>query len=139
MDIANDGKYTLENPRFGRYEGVTYRGRDREALDDEVVQKRGLIGHWPREALHVWNLVYAMLGAMGYVNRSGNTVTECLHDGEAMGEVLTALEESEERAGQLAATVDTLRAQLAQTDPATVQALREELEIYKVVYGELPA
>lgn len=137
MDIANDGNYSLKNPRFGQYEGVTYRGRDREALENEVVQKRGIVTHWPREALHVWNLVYAMLGNMGYVQASSLSGGKCLHSGDALGEVLTALEESEERAGQLAATVDLLRAQLAETDPATVAALREELEVYKVVFGEL--
>lgn len=138
MDIANDGQYSLQNPRFGAYEGVTYRGRDKEALDNEVMQKRGAVKHWPREALHVWNLVYAMLEAMGYVSRSGNSRLQTLHSGDAMDEVLTALEESEERAGQLSATVDTLRKQLADTDPLTVAALREELDLYKLVFGELP-
>lgn len=138
MHIANDGEYTLKNPRFGSYEFTTFRGRDREALDDEVIQKRGKVTHWPREALHVWNLVAAGLAAMGYVNKSANTVMECNHSGEGLQEVLTALEDSEERAGKLAETVDTLRAQLADTHPATVQALREELELYKVVFGELP-
>lgn len=116
MHIANDGEYTLTNPRFGRYDGVTFRGRDREALDDEVTQKRGTVDHWPREAFHVWNLVAAMLSAMGYVNTSANTRLTSTHGGDGMDEVLTALEESEERAGQLAS----------------------ELDVYRAVYGELP-
>lgn len=117
MHIANDGEYTLQNPRFGRYEGVTFRGRDRETLDNEVPQKRGTVGHWPREALHVWNLVAAMLQAMGYVAQSGNTTLRCEASGDALDEVLLALEDSEERAGQLAAEVDA----------------------YRALYGELPA
>lgn len=66
MDIANDGDETLQNPRFGSYVGVSYRGRDREALEARVVSKRGAVPHWPREACHVWNLVARMLESMGY-------------------------------------------------------------------------
>jgi hypothetical protein len=117
MHIANDGEYSQTNPRFGRYDGVTFRGRDREALDNEVPQKRGAVDHWPREALHVWNLVAAMLRAMGYVDQSGNTVLSCQHGGDALNEVLLAPEDSEEHAGQLAA----------------------QLDAYRVLYGELPA
>jgi len=109
MDIANDGQYSLQNPRFGSYEAVTYRGRDADALDNAVPLKRATLTHWPREALHVWNLVYALLGAMGYVNRSGNSAGHCLASGDALEEILTALEESEERAGQLAAEVAAYR------------------------------
>lgn len=66
MDIANDGEETLSNPRFGSYVGTTYVGRDRDALLKRQVSKRGRVGHWPREAYHVWNLVARMLEAMGY-------------------------------------------------------------------------
>jgi hypothetical protein len=66
MDIANDGQTTLLDQSFGTYNGRAYRGRDREALARQVVQRTGRVAHWPREAVHVWCLVAAMLKAMGY-------------------------------------------------------------------------
>lgn len=71
MDIANDGETTARSSALGSYDGRTYRGRSREALGQLVVSPRGRVADWPREALHVWNLVAAMLGAMGYGRRAG--------------------------------------------------------------------
>lgn len=66
MEIANDGETTAANRKLGSYMGVTYRGRDRAALDKRVVSHRGVVANWPREAFHVWNLVARMLEVMGY-------------------------------------------------------------------------
>lgn len=65
MDIANDATGTVTR---GNYDGVTYRGRDKGTLDKGTPQKVGRVENYPREAYHVWNLIYAMLGAMGYTN-----------------------------------------------------------------------
>lgn len=116
MDICNEGNETTWNPRFGSYLGTTYRGRDREALDLQTPAKVAGVAHWPRDALHVWNLVATMLEAMGYIR--GTPTTKLVRAGdEVLDEVLSALEDSEERASKLAA----------------------ELEIYRLVYGELAA
>lgn len=66
MRIANDGETTVANPKLGTYVGETLRGRSSATLDRGIVQRRGKVRDWPREALHVWNLVARMLGAMGY-------------------------------------------------------------------------
>lgn len=66
MDIANDGKASVENHRRGSYDGVSYVGRSRDQLDKCAPSKRANVSNWPREQLHVWNLVRAMLDNMGY-------------------------------------------------------------------------
>jgi hypothetical protein len=66
MRIANDGETTLRDLKLGTYRGETLRGRSSAALDAGAVQRKGKVQDWPREALHVWNLVAAMLSAMGY-------------------------------------------------------------------------
>lgn len=66
MRIANDG--TEANPRKGNYDAVTFRGRDSRALDAGSVQRHAHVHDWPRQQLHVWNLVQACLTLMGYGN-----------------------------------------------------------------------
>lgn len=66
MDIANDGIASNRNFRYGDYEGQTYRGRDKSALDKGTISKQGSLKNFPRLQLHVWNMVYAMLHSMGY-------------------------------------------------------------------------
>lgn len=66
MDIANDESTTLQNFNKGSYDGVSYRGRDREALSRHTVSKKGRIENWSRQQFHVWNLIYHMLKDMGY-------------------------------------------------------------------------
>ena len=69
MVIANDGQSA--NPRRGDYTGVTYVGRDAEALQKAMrqgtpVSKRGAVKNHARLQEHVWNLVAKMLSSMGY-------------------------------------------------------------------------
>lgn len=66
MDIANDGRLSRENPHLGAYTGVTYRGRTKAALDQGLTIRRAEVTNWPRERLHIWNLVHWMLQHMGY-------------------------------------------------------------------------
>jgi hypothetical protein len=63
MQICNDGSGTLTK---GHYYGSTYIGRSKEALDRMMPLKSGYIHGFPRQALHVWNLVARMLREMGY-------------------------------------------------------------------------
>lgn len=66
MVIGNDGEQSLDDPRRGTYEATTYRGRDTAALDKGVPMKRASVANWPRNDLHVWNLVSWFLTHMGY-------------------------------------------------------------------------
>lgn len=66
MHIANDGAASSANVRRGDYAGVTFKGRDEEALARGVPQRRGKLVNWPRLDKHVWNMVAAMLLSMGY-------------------------------------------------------------------------
>lgn len=61
--IINDGTGTAA---IGDYQVCTLRGRDREALDRHKVQRAGRVLAYPRQALHVWNLVIEALAVMGY-------------------------------------------------------------------------
>lgn len=63
MDIINDesGSHIRRN-----YRGVSYIGRDTARLDKATVSKTGQVQNWESERFHVWNLVRAMLQAMGY-------------------------------------------------------------------------
>lgn len=63
MVIANKGSGTAAH---GDYLAIVYRGRSKEALDRAVQQKRTEVDHYPRQALHVWNLVARALARMGY-------------------------------------------------------------------------
>lgn len=67
MGISNDASGT---DKVCAYDGETWRGRDREALDkamrDHAVTRRGRVEGYRRHDLHVWHLVAKMLAAMGY-------------------------------------------------------------------------
>src|ERR1700676_5038734 len=52
--------------RRGDYNCMTLRGRNREALDKRTVQRFGEVKDYPRQAIHVWNLVAEALTAMRY-------------------------------------------------------------------------
>lgn len=62
MRIANDGTGVAARRS---YDGQTLAGRSAAALDRGRVQRTGRVADFPAERLHVWNLVAAMLGAMG--------------------------------------------------------------------------
>lgn len=66
MHICNDGHASMKNIRRGAYNGMTFVGRDAEALDRRQISKTGRVEDYPRLDLHVWNLVSRMLVAMGY-------------------------------------------------------------------------
>ena len=70
MDIVNDGTGDLRKRNYDGtayvYDGVSYIGRNREALDRATPSKRGRIVNWPSERFHIWNLVRVMLSNMGY-------------------------------------------------------------------------
>lgn len=66
MKICNDGQ--SENPNFGNYIAQTFIGRSTEQLSKEREAKHITIQHWPRQRLHVWNLVCKALRQMGYVD-----------------------------------------------------------------------
>lgn len=74
MKICNDGEITSLDPAKGSYLGETYVGRDTEALSRGIISRTGRVPHWPRQALHVWNLVATMLEAMGYTKRPAASV-----------------------------------------------------------------
>ncbi len=63
MEIANDGtaSRTLRN-----YIGRSLRGRSTAALNRRITERQDAINSWPSERVHVWNLVAAMLAALGY-------------------------------------------------------------------------
>ena len=63
MEIANDGNGSKAR---GNYDGRTLIGRCRAALDLRRMLKAGRVENYPRERLHVWNLVARMLSTMGY-------------------------------------------------------------------------
>jgi hypothetical protein len=64
MNIANDGKSNSAN--VGSYDAATLRGRDTRALDRGTPQRHAHVENYPRQAIHVWNLVQACLTLMGY-------------------------------------------------------------------------
>lgn len=82
MDIYNDGEQSLDNPRRGTYVATTFRGRSSEALDRGIPQKRAEVANWPRQDLHVWNLVRWCLQAMGYTQDRPNVRLAGLHYAE---------------------------------------------------------
>lgn len=63
MQIANDG---AGDANKGNYDGVTFLGRSREALDRKAPSRSGRVENFPRRSKHVWNLVARMLNRMGY-------------------------------------------------------------------------
>lgn len=66
MKICNDG--LSENANFGNYIAQTFIGRSTDQLNKEREAKHTTIQHWPRERLHIWNLVCKALRQMGYVD-----------------------------------------------------------------------
>ena len=62
--ISNDG--ASDNPNFGDYNVEILRGRSAEHFARRTVLKRARVEHYPRTALHVWNLVHRALSAVGY-------------------------------------------------------------------------
>lgn len=65
MEICNTGNHPKPKQR-GHYAVRTLRGRDREALNKRSTQRDAVVEDYPREALHVWNLVARALAKMGY-------------------------------------------------------------------------
>ncbi len=63
MHIANTGTGTAAR---GSYFGQTFRGRSAPALSKLIEAKQGHVENFPRQQLHVWNLVSRMLLTMGY-------------------------------------------------------------------------
>lgn len=63
MHICNDG--TSVGPHHN-YTAEAFRGRSCAALDRLDVQRKGELRNWPSASLHVWNLVHAVLGRLGY-------------------------------------------------------------------------
>ena len=63
MAIVNDGIGTAAR---GDYTCETYRGRSAAALVRRIVQRRGAVKNYPRQAIHVWHLVARALLAMNY-------------------------------------------------------------------------
>jgi len=63
MHIANTGAGTASR---GFYFGQTFRGRSAAALSKQIEAKQGHVENYPRQQLHVWNLVARMLASMGY-------------------------------------------------------------------------
>lgn len=63
IHITNDGTGSWE---IGHYDGKSFRGRRAEALDRQIVQRRGRVTGFRRNDRHVWSLVAAMLKEMGY-------------------------------------------------------------------------
>lgn len=66
MRIANDGQRALLGDGRSTYRGETFTGRSAATLDRGQVNRSGVVRSWPSESVHVWNLVAAMLAAMGY-------------------------------------------------------------------------
>jgi len=73
MDIANDG--TSVDVQRGNYRAMTLRGRTTADLNKGTPGKMVELQNWPREALHVWNLVAALLKAMGYDKMPASVTT----------------------------------------------------------------
>lgn len=67
MEICNDG--TGSRARRN-YVGATLRGRSTAQLNARMPQRSARLIDWPSDTVHVWNLVAAMLGRMGYGERA---------------------------------------------------------------------
>lgn len=63
MHICNDGGGTQT---IGNYDCRTLRGRDTETLGKNIISHQGKVANYPRQRLHVWNLVARALKAMKY-------------------------------------------------------------------------
>lgn len=65
MEICNTGNHPKPKQR-GHYAVRTLHGRSRAGLDRRTTQRAAVVEDYPREALHVWNLVARALLKMGY-------------------------------------------------------------------------
>lgn len=63
MQISNTGAGTATK---ASYAGAVFRGRSTAELDRKAVQREGRVEDYPRQRVHVWHLVAAMLLKMGY-------------------------------------------------------------------------
>ena len=63
MELANDGTGTSAR---GSYDGKVLIGRCRAALNMGRVLHMGRVENYPRQQMHVWNLVARMLANIGY-------------------------------------------------------------------------
>jgi hypothetical protein len=59
----------VASARLGDYSAMTLRSRSAEALDQRQPQRQGVVKAFPRQTLHVWNLVADALRGMGYGRR----------------------------------------------------------------------
>lgn len=64
MGISNTGE--PDNAALHNYIAEVYRGRDSKALGKFTVLKSTKIRKWPRDRVHIWNLVAHALKRMGY-------------------------------------------------------------------------
>lgn len=68
--VTELGRVTIANvggtATRGNYAGRALRGRSAAQLDRGQVEHEGRVESYPRQSLHVWNLVARMLAAMGY-------------------------------------------------------------------------
>ncbi len=62
-EIVNDG---TGSESVGHYVATVMRGRSRNQLVRRHVLRSVAVRNWPRQRLHVWNLVAEALKAMGY-------------------------------------------------------------------------
>lgn len=58
------------------YDCATLRGRCKADLDKRKVQRQGDVKDYPRQAIHVWNLVAEALTAMKYGRNVANQPAE---------------------------------------------------------------
>lgn len=63
MEICNQGSGSVS---LGDYAARTLRGRGEASLNQGALSRSTTLDRWPRQKLHVWNLVAALLSGMGY-------------------------------------------------------------------------
>lgn len=63
MEICND---ETGDTRRRNYMARTLRGRSTAALNQRRTQRTGTLTNWPSESVHIWNMVAAVLGKLGY-------------------------------------------------------------------------
>ena len=63
MHIANDGTGI---GRLGHYDVKSLRGNTEKQLNKRTPQRQARVLNYPREELHVWNLVARALERLGY-------------------------------------------------------------------------
>jgi hypothetical protein len=65
MHISNIAVASASGVRFD-YLAEVFRGRSKQRLDKLSRNRITTVQNWPRDALHVWNLVSVALRQMGY-------------------------------------------------------------------------